>query len=129
MFSRNCSCEVAGGFRLSGPSDGVQPASGCALGTGMTSMFLLVIHRMTDRQISTLVCLAHCILSFLLLHYLNNQNKISLVCGSLSYNFLGHTLVFFFFCYLHMHANAQDTHHTNTQIMQTHLHACSTLKL
>lgn len=122
MFSRNCSCEVAGGFRLSGPSDGVQPASGCALGTGMTSMFLLVIHRMTDRQISTLVCLAHCILSFLLLHYMNNQNKISLVCGSLSYNFLGHTLVFFFFFFLllaharkctghasHKHTNNADT--------------------
>lgn len=127
MFSRNCSCEVAGGFRLSGPSDGVQPASGCALGTGMTSMFLLVIHRMTDRQISTLVCLAHCILSFLLLHYLNNQNKISLVCGSLSYNFLGHTLVFFFVTCTCMQMHR--TRITQTQIMQTHLHACSTLKL
>lgn len=84
---------------------------------------------MTNRWMSTLVCLAHCILVFLFLHSTNNQNKTWLVCGSLTDNFLGHTLVF---CYPHIRTmrTHRHTHHTHACILitRTLLHTCSTFQ-
>lgn len=65
---------------------------------------------------------------FLLLHSTNNQNKTWLVCGSLTDNFLGHTLVF---CYPHIRTTRTQRHTLHTHMhtnMRTHLHMCSTFQ-
>lgn len=112
-----------------GPLNGVQPASAYALGTGMTSGCLSVIHGMSwwVNFYTRLPCTLHFIFLAVALYEQPEQNFIGLWFPDLQLSRPQSGFFFVTCTYTCMHTG--HTSHKHTQTMQTQLRMCSTFQL